>query len=40
MAPLPPRLRGPAPRREWRDRRRISQLELALRADSSARHIS
>ncbi|MFH9228139.1 helix-turn-helix domain-containing protein [Streptomyces lydicus] len=26
--------------REWRDRRRISQLELALRADSSARHIS
>ncbi|UNO43722.1 helix-turn-helix transcriptional regulator [Streptomyces sp. MST-110588] len=26
--------------REWRDRRRISQLELAIRADSSARHIS
>ncbi|MFI9256428.1 helix-turn-helix domain-containing protein [Streptomyces sioyaensis] len=26
--------------REWRDRRRISQLELALRAGSSARHIS
>lgn len=26
--------------REWRERRRISQLELALRADSSARHIS
>ncbi|WP_405603584.1 helix-turn-helix transcriptional regulator [Streptomyces sp. NBC_01410] len=26
--------------RGWRDRRRISQLELALRADSSARHIS
>ncbi|MEU7134419.1 helix-turn-helix transcriptional regulator [Streptomyces sp. NPDC046261] len=26
--------------REWRDRRRVSQLELALRADSSARHIS
>ncbi|MFE0377097.1 helix-turn-helix domain-containing protein [Streptomyces inhibens] len=26
--------------REWRDRRRISQLELALRANSSARHIS
>ncbi|WP_431041431.1 helix-turn-helix domain-containing protein [Streptomyces sp. P1-3] len=26
--------------REWRGRRRISQLELALRADSSARHIS
>ncbi|TJZ54379.1 helix-turn-helix domain-containing protein [Streptomyces piniterrae] len=26
--------------REWRGRRRLSQLELALRADSSARHIS
>ncbi|MEV4869903.1 helix-turn-helix domain-containing protein [Streptomyces syringium] len=26
--------------REWRDRRRISQLDLALRAGSSARHIS
>ncbi|MFI8435523.1 helix-turn-helix domain-containing protein [Streptomyces sp. NPDC079020] len=26
--------------RHWRERRRISQLELALRADSSARHIS
>ena len=26
--------------REWRDRRRVSQLELALRAGSSARHIS
>ncbi|MFF7729545.1 helix-turn-helix domain-containing protein [Streptomyces sp. NPDC008001] len=26
--------------RQWRERRRISQLELALRADSSARHIS
>ncbi|BFO17080.1 hypothetical protein SHKM778_34680 [Streptomyces sp. KM77-8] len=26
--------------RAWRDRRRVSQLELALRADSSARHIS
>ncbi|MEV7503994.1 helix-turn-helix transcriptional regulator [Streptomyces sp. NPDC093018] len=26
--------------RAWRERRRISQLELALRADSSARHIS
>ncbi len=26
--------------RSWRGRRRISQLELALRADSSARHIS
>ncbi|MER5635126.1 helix-turn-helix domain-containing protein [Streptomyces nitrosporeus] len=29
-----PQLRG------WRERRRLSQLELALRADSSARHIS
>ncbi|MGW1891341.1 helix-turn-helix domain-containing protein [Streptomyces sp. NPDC002004] len=26
--------------RDWRMRRRVSQLELALRADSSARHIS
>ncbi|WP_372352577.1 helix-turn-helix domain-containing protein [Streptomyces sp. KL116D] len=26
--------------RGWRERRRISQLDLALRADSSARHIS
>ncbi|MEU7201403.1 helix-turn-helix transcriptional regulator [Streptomyces sp. NPDC045470] len=26
--------------REWRVRRRVSQLDLALRADSSARHIS
>ncbi|GAA3098084.1 helix-turn-helix domain-containing protein [Streptomyces echinatus] len=26
--------------RAWRERRKISQLELALRADSSARHIS
>ncbi|MGW1051824.1 helix-turn-helix domain-containing protein [Streptomyces sp. NPDC001118] len=26
--------------RAWRERRRVSQLELALRADSSARHIS
>lgn len=26
--------------RGWRERRKISQLELALRADSSARHIS
>lgn len=26
--------------REWRERRRLSQLELALRADSSSRHIS
>jgi transcriptional regulator with XRE-family HTH domain len=30
---------GPLLRR-WREERRISQLELALRADSSARHIS
>lgn len=26
--------------RGWREQRRVSQLELALRADSSARHIS
>lgn len=26
--------------RAWRERRRVSQPELALRADSSARHIS
>ncbi|MFJ7771956.1 helix-turn-helix domain-containing protein [Streptomyces sp. NPDC097107] len=26
--------------RAWRERRRVSQLELALRADSSARHVS
>jgi transcriptional regulator with XRE-family HTH domain len=26
--------------RSWREQRRVSQLELALRADSSARHIS
>ncbi|MER5736336.1 helix-turn-helix transcriptional regulator [Streptomyces sp. NPDC002262] len=26
--------------RDWRERRRLSQLQLALRADSSARHIS
>ncbi|MET9800597.1 helix-turn-helix transcriptional regulator [Streptomyces sp. NPDC006368] len=26
--------------RGWRERRRLSQLELALRADSSARHVS
>ncbi|MET9502120.1 helix-turn-helix transcriptional regulator [Streptomyces sp. NPDC006622] len=37
---------GPADRgvgpllRAWRERRKVSQLELALRADSSARHIS
>ncbi|MFJ9407937.1 helix-turn-helix domain-containing protein [Streptomyces sp. NPDC101393] len=39
--PLPPRATGVgALLREWRDRRRVSQLELALRAGSSARHIS
>ncbi|MGX4694496.1 helix-turn-helix domain-containing protein [Streptomyces sp. JNUCC 63] len=32
--PIGPLLRG------WRERRRLSQLELALRAESSARHIS
>src|SRR5436305_231919 len=26
--------------REWRNRRGVSQLDLALRADSSARHLS
>ncbi|MFF8989266.1 helix-turn-helix domain-containing protein [Streptomyces sp. NPDC014983] len=36
-----PDTRGVGPLlRAWRERRRISQLELALRADSSARHIS
>ncbi|MGW3263949.1 helix-turn-helix domain-containing protein [Streptomyces sp. NPDC001056] len=36
-----PETRGVGPLlRAWRERRRISQLELALRADSSARHIS
>ncbi|MEU6488528.1 helix-turn-helix transcriptional regulator [Streptomyces sp. NPDC046887] len=34
VAGVGPLLRG------WRERRRVSQLELALRADSSARHIS
>jgi transcriptional regulator with XRE-family HTH domain len=34
MTTVGPLLRG------WRERRRISQLELSLRADSSARHIS
>ncbi|WP_406357869.1 helix-turn-helix transcriptional regulator [Streptomyces sp. NBC_01635] len=46
MSTLPP---GTAPAtaggvgpllRAWREQRRVSQLELALRADSSARHIS
>ncbi|MFE7648807.1 helix-turn-helix domain-containing protein [Streptomyces phaeoluteigriseus] len=37
----PPADRGVGPLlRAWRERRRVSQLELALRADSSARHIS
>jgi transcriptional regulator with XRE-family HTH domain len=40
-APLPAHTTGVgALLREWRDRRRVSQLELALRAGSSARHIS
>ncbi|MFB7598600.1 helix-turn-helix domain-containing protein [Streptomyces sp. NPDC056160] len=39
--PTAPSDRGVGPLlRAWRERRRISQLELALRADSSARHIS
>ncbi|MEU0252974.1 helix-turn-helix transcriptional regulator [Streptomyces sp. NPDC006184] len=38
-AALPGKGAGPL-LRAWRERRRISQLELALRADSSARHIS
>ncbi|MQY17704.1 helix-turn-helix domain-containing protein [Nocardia macrotermitis] len=38
MTAAPPRV-GPL-LREWRNRRRLSQLELALAADSSARHIS
>ncbi|MET9149177.1 helix-turn-helix transcriptional regulator [Streptomyces sp. NPDC004042] len=39
--PTAPSGRGAGPLlRAWRERRRISQLELALRADSSARHIS
>ncbi|MFF2379257.1 helix-turn-helix domain-containing protein [Streptomyces sp. NPDC058108] len=37
--PLPGKGIGPL-LRAWREQRRISQLELALRADSSARHIS
>lgn len=38
-APAPATGVGPL-LRGWRERRRLSQLELALRADSSARHIS
>ncbi|MFF7527569.1 helix-turn-helix domain-containing protein [Streptomyces bobili] len=38
-APAADRAVGPL-LRAWRERRRVSQLELALRADSSARHIS
>lgn len=38
MTTAPPRV-GPL-LREWRNRRRLSQLDLALAADSSARHIS
>ncbi|MFI2203259.1 helix-turn-helix domain-containing protein [Streptomyces sp. NPDC020192] len=41
IAPAPADGKGVGPLlRAWRERRRISQLELALRADSSARHIS
>ncbi|MFG2823909.1 helix-turn-helix domain-containing protein [Kitasatospora sp. NPDC048365] len=36
----PPRPEAGALLRSWRERRQLSQLELALRADSSARHIS
>ncbi|MFG2934319.1 helix-turn-helix domain-containing protein [Streptomyces sp. NPDC048282] len=40
-SPTAPDGRGVGPLlRAWRERRRVSQLELALRADSSARHIS
>ncbi|MFF2996296.1 helix-turn-helix domain-containing protein [Streptomyces sp. NPDC057950] len=39
--PIPPAGAGVGPLlRGWREQRRVSQLELALRADSSARHIS
>lgn len=39
--PIPPVSAGVGPLlRGWREQRRVSQLELALRADSSARHIS
>ncbi|MGM1075011.1 helix-turn-helix domain-containing protein [Streptomyces sp. H28] len=51
MATVPPGTRTPSPSpsaaggagpllRAWREQRRVSQLELALRAGSSARHIS
>ncbi|MEU3947561.1 helix-turn-helix transcriptional regulator [Streptomyces sp. NPDC029526] len=49
MATVPPTLAVPSPPppegvgpllRAWREQRRVSQLELALRAGSSARHIS
>ncbi|MCK1823326.1 helix-turn-helix transcriptional regulator [Streptomyces sp. XM83C] len=40
-APAPPAAQGVGPLlRAWRERRRVTQLELALRAGSSARHIS
>ncbi|MFD7133530.1 helix-turn-helix domain-containing protein [Streptomyces sp. NPDC059894] len=40
-SPAAPSSRGAGPLlRAWRQRRRLSQLELALRADSSARHVS
>ncbi|MFF4059909.1 helix-turn-helix domain-containing protein [Streptomyces sp. NPDC001668] len=40
-APATPPSQGVGPLlRAWREQRRVSQLELALRADSSARHIS
>ncbi|MFK4146571.1 helix-turn-helix domain-containing protein [Streptomyces sp. NPDC004065] len=40
-SPAAPPAQGVGPLlRAWRERRRVSQLELALRADSSARHIS
>ncbi|WNZ07541.1 helix-turn-helix transcriptional regulator [Streptomyces sp. 11x1] len=39
--PTAPAVQGVGPLlRSWRERRRVSQLELALRAGSSARHIS
>ncbi|MFE6131628.1 helix-turn-helix domain-containing protein [Streptomyces sp. NPDC056437] len=40
MATVAPGTRVGPLLRGWRERRRVSQLELALRADSSARHIS
>ncbi|MEU6355189.1 helix-turn-helix transcriptional regulator [Streptomyces sp. NPDC047072] len=39
VTPAPDQGVGPL-LRAWREQRRVSQLELALRADSSARHIS